>query len=69
MVYKRIAQYLSDHGIKQSVLAARSGMTKQALSDALRGVRKLQADEYVAICDALEVSTDTFASNPGVDEQ
>lgn len=61
MVYERIASYLAKNGIKHSIVATKSGMTKQAFSSAMRGERKISVEEYVAICRAIGVSTDAFS--------
>ncbi len=60
MVYQRIREYLEENGIKQAVVAKKSGMTKQALSDSLCGKRNLTAEEYFSICHALNVDVNTF---------
>lgn len=62
MVYQRIRKYLEEFGIKQAAIAKKSGMTKQALSDSLRGERNLTAEEYFSICHALNVDVNTFDS-------
>ena len=46
MVYQRIREYLEENGITQAFIAKKTGMTKQALSDSLRGERNLTAEEY-----------------------
>lgn len=61
MIADKIRQYIERKGISQAAIARKAGMTKQAMSTSLRGMRKLSAEEYVAICDALGVGTDYFA--------
>lgn len=61
MIADKIRKYIEDNGISQTVLSRKTGMTKQAMSTSLRGLRKLTAEEYVSICDALGVGTDFFA--------
>lgn len=61
MLYEKISDYFAEMGIKQTVVARKSGMTKQALSESLRGARRLTAEEYIGICDAIGVSTEFFA--------
>lgn len=63
MIYERIAKFVEENGIKQSALADKTGMTKQALSESLRGLRKITAEEYVAICRALKKSPNFFSDN------
>lgn len=60
MIYEQIAAYLQENGLVQASVARKSGMTEQALSDSLRGVRRLTAEEYVAICHTLDVDTGVF---------
>ena len=69
MVYERIAEYIASNGILQTSVARKAGMTKQALSDSLRGVRKLSAEEYVAICHALNVGVEKFAEENDYSQQ
>lgn len=60
MLAENIAQYLKDNGITQSHIAERTGMNKMTFSNAMRGKRRLTAEEYVSICDALGKSADYF---------
>ena len=46
--------------ISQKTLAVKSGMTENQLSLSLNRKRKLLADEYIKICDALCVPYDKF---------
>ena len=63
MIYERIAKFVEENGIKQSALAEKTGITKQALSESLRGLRKITAEEYVAICRALKKSPNFFSDD------
>ena len=60
MIWQKIRNYIDQKGFVQAVVARNAGMTKVALSESLRGNRRLTADEYVRICDALGVSADFF---------
>ena len=60
MIYQAIREYIDRMGFTQTVVARNAGMTKVALSESLRGNRRLTADEYVSICRALGVSADFF---------
>lgn len=60
MVVEQLAQYVSNKGIKQRVLADAIGMTPQAMSETLAGRRTLTADEYGDICEFLEVPYERF---------
>lgn len=59
-LYLAIGSYLKNNGITQTYLSERSGMTTNALNLSLKGKRKLTADEYIKICDALKVPYDLF---------
>lgn len=61
MIAENIREYLKANGITQEYIAKKTGMTKQAVSSSLCGARKLSADEYVSICEALGVSPNKFA--------
>lgn len=60
MVRQRIADYLGHKGIKQAFICEKTGMTPQALGAALKRDRKIDIDEYIAICDALNLPYDYF---------
>lgn len=59
-LHERIAEYIKENNISQRKLADRTGMTENALSLALNGKRKLLADEYIEICDAMCVPYERF---------
>ncbi len=60
MLIDEIAEYVKAKGIKQSVLADAVGITPQAMSETLRGERALKAEEFVDICEFLEVPMTRF---------
>lgn len=60
MIYQSIRDYIDRMGFTQAAVAKNAGMTKVALSESLRGKRRITADEYVCICNALGVSADFF---------
>ncbi|WP_083526936.1 helix-turn-helix domain-containing protein [Thermophilibacter mediterraneus] len=68
LIYQRIRAYMERMGFTQSVVAKNAGMTKVAMSESLRGNRRLTADEYVAICNALGVSADFFSQDQEEEE-
>ena len=63
MVALEIKKYIDDHGIKQSVIAAKAGLTDVQLSAYLTGRIRLPADVFFTICAALEQSPERFAPN------
>lgn len=57
---ERIAQYIVENGVPQKQLAQRANMSETALSLSLNGKRRLLADEYIRICNALCLPCDKF---------
>ena len=55
-----LREYINDKGYKKTVLAAKAGMSKNALCQVLKKRQRLEANEYLRICDALEVSPTTI---------
>lgn len=55
-----IRQYLEDHGIKQTFVSDQCGWTKQKTNAIVTGKRRITADEYGAICEAVGVPYDYF---------
>ena len=51
-VQTRLAQYIREYGIKQTVIASKTGMLDSKVSDILNGKRKLSADDFAKICKA-----------------
>lgn len=60
MTGKKIKEYLSNKGISQTFVANKTGIPISTLNAALNGNRKILAEEYFLICQALEVPLDTF---------
>lgn len=60
VVQGRVAQYIKAMGIKQSMIAKKTGLTDNMVSDILNGKRKMSADEFVRICKALEKNPNDF---------
>lgn len=64
MIAERIKSYVDEKGIKQVAIANALGMNKPAVSSMLKGKRKLSAEEYVTLCDFLEVPYTKFIEKP-----
>lgn len=60
MIVPEIAEYVKEHGITQSFLSDKTGLHPKCISNSLMCRRKMRIDEYMKICDALEVSYDYF---------
>lgn len=63
MTGKKIKEYLKENGISQTFVATKTGMSISILNAALNGNRKILAEEYFLICQALDVPLDTFVDN------
>lgn len=57
---RAIKDYLSSHGIKQTFVSGRCGWSKQKTNAIVTGKRKISAEEYGAICEAVGVPYDYF---------
>lgn len=66
MLAERIKEYMDEKGIMQVAVANAIGMSKVAIGETLRGNRRLTAEEYVAICDFLEVPYSKFTDQEEV---
>ena len=60
MVRNAIKQYLVQNGIKQTYLAEKIGMSAPILSALLNGKRSFEIEEYISICDALNLPYEYF---------
>lgn len=55
-----IREYLLSHGIKQSFVAEKCGWTKQKTNAIATGKKKITANEYGELCEAIGVPYDYF---------
>lgn len=53
--------YAKSNGIKQSFISEQSGIPESAVSRMLNGNIRMTADNFILICRALGVSTETVA--------
>lgn len=60
MTGRNIKNYLISKGISQTYVANKTGIPISTLNSALNGNRKLLAEEYFVICQALDVPLGTF---------
>ena len=51
-----LAETIKERCIKQTLLANKAGLTKQQLSDIIRKIRKLDANEMFALCVAMQMT-------------
>lgn len=57
-----LKQYINNNGIKQNFVAEKAGMSAELLRRSLEGKRKMQADEFLAVCKVLSLDFDYFRS-------
>lgn len=60
MISENVADYIKEKGIKQTVLADAIGISAPSLNNKLQGKTKLYAEEYLAICEFLNMPSDYF---------
>lgn len=53
-------KYMDQIGVKQGWVANNAGMTLNAMNLVMNKKRTLKADEYLAICEVLNVPLDSF---------
>lgn len=62
VVAENIRSYLKEKGIMFAAVADKAGMRKDSFTNCMNGKRKITVDEYIRICNALEVPLDTFCN-------
>ncbi|MCI8800177.1 MAG: helix-turn-helix transcriptional regulator [Lachnospiraceae bacterium] len=55
-----IKAYLNDKGIRQSYVSKKTGIPAPVLNMILNNNRKIEANEYMKICDAINVPLEQF---------
>ena len=55
-----LVDYIDKKGIKQAFIARATGMSTNAVSQILAGKRKIQADEFLKICRAVDMSQESI---------
>ena len=61
MVGLKIKKYMDENGIKYSFVADKIGMPMNIFSPKINGKKKLTAEEYLSICEALGVDASFFS--------
>lgn len=59
----KIKAYLDDNGIRYTHVSDKTGIPMEILNLLLNGKRSVEATEYLAICDALNVPLTKFADD------
>lgn len=60
-IAENIKSYLKEKGIMFAAVADKTGMRRNSFTSCMNGNRKITVDEYVRICEALNVPLDQFA--------
>jgi len=60
VIIDNLKAYMEKTGIKHSKVAEHLGMSKATFSSTINGNRTLTAEEYVSVCDFLEVPYSKF---------
>ena len=55
-----LKDYLNSNGIKQSHVCDETGIRRDTMWKILQGQRKITAEEFLCICDALNINPDVF---------
>ena len=61
-VRNQIAAIIEDKALKQSVIAARAGLTPDKLCATLKGRRRMDANELLRVCAAMDMTPEQVAS-------
>ncbi len=60
MLGSKIKNHMEERGIKQTFLSEKTGIKPQIINAILNGNRKIETNEYFAICKALEKPLEYF---------
>lgn len=59
-IYKLVKNYITNCGLKQKLVAMKANIPYSSFNAMMNGKRRIYADEFAAICKALEVTPDLF---------
>lgn len=59
-INERLKVYVAENGIKQVYIAQKTGLTPDTVSRMLNGSRRILADEFLLICNALNIDPNIF---------
>lgn len=57
---KLLSKIVEQRGIKQIYISEKTGLSADVISKILRSERKMTAEEFLAICDALGINPNEF---------
>ena len=59
-INRKLRDLINQNGIKQSHIAQKTGISADTISKILNGDRRILADEFLTICEALEIDPNFF---------
>lgn len=59
-INERLNVYVAEKGVKQVYIAQKTGLTPDTVSKMLNGNRRILADEFLLICNALNIDPNIF---------
>lgn len=59
-IQRKVAEYVTNNGIKQSYISDRTGLGRNVVSGILTSKRKMSVDEFELFCKALRVTPEEF---------
>jgi DNA-binding Xre family transcriptional regulator len=59
-INEKLKAIVDERGIKQSYLCQKTGMSADCISRILNSTRKITADEFLNLCDVLEIDPRAF---------
>ncbi len=62
-IINKLNEYIDEKGIKTAYISQQTGLTKETISDILKGNRRMLADEFLLICTALDIDPNIFRSS------
>ena len=62
-IFNRFRQIITDRGIKQNFLAEKARWTPDKMSKILRGDQKMTAEDFLTLCNVLELDPKDFKSD------
>jgi len=59
-INEKLNDYLKKRGMKQAYIVQKTGINADTISKILNGKRRIQADEFLSICFALDIDPNIF---------
>lgn len=62
-INQKLSEYVNENGIKQIYIVQKTGLSADTISKILTCKRRILADEFLIICEALEIDPNIFRVN------